>query len=414
MGETRSKSSKSKKSKKSKKAKKVKEVADPEPDVVDIDVPESDEENEVKGLETIEAPTSGIETIDAPESKRDLGSYFTVTPAEMPLLAYTVAALVFFFASVGKKCPDFEGIPGFRRRSLQFDDDLFDMIDDNFFDNYLEDLDNAFEDLDNAFEDALTSVNGVFGLGCLRTGYFAYALVFSIFGVLFGAGVLGWMKYNASLSESRNGLADAERDIEDGTVEEDLNKTVSEMFLDKHKKWIDLFLFAWATAGWAVFTFAGNGLFSTTGNGFFALWVMMLSSIWNLGVTADSITEQAKKSDTWIHALSLGSLVTIIELSTYLTGLFPMHKGPSGYGLFVSVTSLIFGLVVVIMSMVAPGKLDAKIKMYTLAGLLVLWIVAACLTTFVGPFLITGNGYFAVWGSVAFAGMALSGAQGEM
>ena len=68
-------------------------------------------------------------------------------------------------------------------------------------------------------------------------------------------------------ADHRNGLADAERDIEDGTVEEDLNKTVSEMFLDNHKKWIDLFLFAWATAGWAVFTFAGNGLFSTTGNG---------------------------------------------------------------------------------------------------------------------------------------------------
>ena len=140
----------------------------------------------------------------------------------------------------------------------------------------------------------------------------------------------------------------------------------------------------------------------------------MLASIWNLGVTADSISAQVKKSDTWIHALSLGSLVTLIELSTHLNSFFPTDKGICGYGLFVAVASLIFGLVVVIMSMAAPGKLDPKIKMYILVGLLVLWIITACLTTFIGPFLITGNGYFAVWGSAAFAGMALSGVQSEL
>jgi hypothetical protein len=267
--------------------------------------------------------------------------------------------------------------------------------------------------LDNVFENTLSGL----GIGCLSTGYYAYAICFSIFGVLFGAGVLGWMKFNASLAENRKGLAGYdEQDIEDGMAGEETNKSVSELFLDNHKKWIDLFLFVWATAGWAVFTFAGNGLFSITGNGFFALWIMMLCSIWNMGVTTDSIKDQAKKSDAWIHALSLGSLVTIIELSTFLDGFrfFGSYVGISGYGLFVACSSLLFGLVVVIMSMVAPGKLDAKIKMYTLGAFLVLWIIAACLTTFQGPFLNTGNGYFAAWGSVFAAAMAFSGAQGEL
>lgn len=141
---------------------------------------------------------------------------------------------------------------------------------------------------------------------------------------------------------------------------------------------------------------------------------MMLCSIWNLGVTTDSIKDQARKSDTWIHALSLGSLVTIIELSTYLDGFVFQYKEISGFGLFVAVSSFIFGLVVVIMSMFAPGKLDAKIKMYALGAFLVLWIIAASLTTFVGPFLSTGNGYFAAWGSVFAAAMAFSGVQGEL
>ncbi len=275
--ETRSKSDKSgmskksKKSKKSSKSKKVKKVVEtePEPELVDINVPESDDEEAVVAY--VVQPT---------ESKKGFASYFTFTKAETPLLCYTIGALIFFFASVGKKCPSFAtGIPGFGgRRHLQFTDDTPTSTGD--LDNLFGDLDNLFEDLDNfwgssgddffggTLDNAFGNVLGGLGLGCLSTGYYAYAICFSIFGVLFGAGVLGWMKYNASLAENRKGLAGYdEQDIEDGMAGEETNKSVSELFLDNHKKWIDLFLFVWATAGWAVFTFSGNGLFSITGNG---------------------------------------------------------------------------------------------------------------------------------------------------
>jgi len=405
MGETKTK--KSKKSKKSKKTKK--EVLEPEADVVDIDVPESEseddgyyEEKEPDETEVVEVDDK-IETLEsaAPASTRGFTSPVQFTKAELPLLGYTFAALVFFLAAVGKRCRGFG-----RRRLDQFDVGSF--------------LDELFEEAmtyDDDFNYGGAGLGSFMSLGCLRNSYYAYALCFGIFGVLFGAGMIGWMKYNASLAEKRNGPEGFfGEDIEDGTTEEDTNKSVSELFLDNHKKWINIFLFLWAAIGWAVFVFAGDGVFAMTGNGFFALWAMLLFSIWNLGVTTDSIKDSAKTVDTWISAMSLGSIITIVELTTFYPWRFHPYKGISSYGLAVSTITLVFGLVVFGMSKFgSPGSgIDAKIKMYILAGLLVLWIITACLTTFIGPFLVTGNGYFAVWGTAIFAGMAFSGVQAEL
>ena len=275
--ETRSKSNKSSSSKKKKKkSKKVKKVVEtePEPEVVDIDVGnESEDEQPKSGIETVEAFP-----VESTESKKGFASYLTFTKAEMPLLGYTIAALIFFFASVGKKCPaSVFGSLGFRRRHLQGDINFDNIFDSSFIpgdDTFTNDFGfgngfgNGDDFLGGSLDQVFGDVAGLFGLGCLNTGYYAYAICFSIFGMLFGAGVLGWMKFNASLADNRKGLAGYdEQDIEDGRETFQGEKTVSERFLDDHKKWIDLFLFVWATAGWAVFTFAANGLFSITGNG---------------------------------------------------------------------------------------------------------------------------------------------------
>lgn len=268
--ETRSKSNKSsssKSKKKKKKSKKVKKVVEtePEPKVVDIDVGDESEDDQ---------PESGIETVEAfpvesTESKKGFASYLTFTKAEMPLLGYTIAALIFFFASVGKKCPasPFESL-GFRRRHLQGDINFDNIFSDSSLSGFGNGFGNGDDLIGNSFDQILGDVAGLFGLGCLNTGYYAYAICFSIFGMLFGAGVLGWMKFNASLADNRKGLAEYdEQDIENGRETFQGEKTVSEKTLDNHKRWIDLFLFGWATAGWVVFTFAANGLFSITGNG---------------------------------------------------------------------------------------------------------------------------------------------------
>lgn len=148
--------------------------------------------------------------------------------------------------------------------------------------------------------------------------------------------------------------------------------------------------------------------------GFFALWAMMIFAIWNFGVSIDDVKDQAKKSESIIYAMILGSVIAIIELTT---GPLPFqnrsNKGIASYTLAVAVIAIVFGLVTVGISRFGKDKIDAEIRFWCLLLILVLWIVAACLTTFVGPFLTTGNGYFAVWGSAVFAGMAFVETQKE-
>lgn len=135
-----------------------------------------------------------------------------------------------------------------------------------------------------------------------------------------------------------------------------------------------------------------------------------------MGLTADAIASQAKKSEPWIHLVTFGSIVTIIELTARYSWRFHPNKGIASYGLSVAVVSIVFGLVIAVFSMIGneDRKLDPKIRMWVLVVLLVLWLLTACLTTFIGPFTITGNGYFAVWGCTIALGLAFANVQSEM
>jgi len=134
---------------------------------------------------------------------------------------------------------------------------------------------------------------------------------------------------------------------------------------------------------------------------------MMIFAIWNFGISVDDVKDQAKKSETVIYAMILGSVIAIIELTTGpLPFQYRSNKGIASYTVAVAVIAIVFGLVTMGMSRFGKDKIDTEIQFWCLLLILVLWIVAACLTTFIGPFLTTGNGYFAVWGSAVFAGMA--------
>lgn len=406
-----------KKSKKSKKQKKQ-EYSDDEADageVIDIDAGEDeadDEDLEDKDdyyMENEADDTEGAEVEDKGDivgeettggAKKSLFSApaLQFTQAEMPLLGYAMAAFVFFLAAVGKQCK-------FRRRT----EDL--MAD--FLEDILSDV--VFDDDFNYDVNPYVGIYGsMSGFGCLSTGYYAYAICLGIFGILMAVGLVIWMKYNASLAAKRNNSGDLQIDSDSVTNEED--KSVSELFLDNHKWIFNGFLFLWAVIGWAIFTFGALGVFAMTGNGFFALWAMLLFSIWNLGVTADAIATQAKKSEPWVHVMTFGSIVTIIELTARYSWRFHPYKGIASYGLSVAVISIVFGLIIAAFSIIGneDRKIDPKIRLWTLVALLVLWLVTACLTTFVGPFTITGNGYFAVWGCTIASGLAFANVQSEM
>lgn len=378
---------------------------------------DKDKEEETLGMDVDEKDEAVATTAPADNKVCFSASALHFTQAELPLLGYGLASFVFFLSAVTRRTKTAQFVQDFNSNSVN--------------DMYSDVMDNAFEDIWNYIEPTYTDLTSSYTNICagyggtLRSSHFAYALSLGLIGALMAGAAFGWMRYNNGLATKRNGEQPVGGDVEGGsqagsedariTTEEDPNKSKSELFLDNYKWVINLVLFLWAFIGWAFFTFGGGDVFAYTGNGFFALWAMMIFAIWNFGITVDDITEQAKNSDSIIYGMILGSVIAIIELTT---GPVPYqwqsNKGIASYALAVAVISIVFGLVTMGMSRFAKDELNPKIRFWCLLVILVLWIAAACLTTFIGPFLTTGNGYFAVWGSVVFAVMAFVDTQKEL
>ena len=51
-------------------------------------------------------------------------------------------------------------------------------------------------------------------------------------------------------------------------------------------------------------------------------------------------------------------------------------------------------------------RIGGKVNLGLMSFLALGWLIAACLVTFDGPFLMTGNGYFASWTAFLTAGSA--------
>lgn len=182
--------------------------------------------------------------------------------------------------------------------------------------------------------------------------------------------------------------------------------------------------------------------------GYFALTAMVCFSIANMGVTTDMLVEAACYTEAAIYGLTLCAVIVIMELTVgFGVGqkswrFFRDHKTICNYGLVVATLSILLGLVTFgfhvrksirdFMQGPLPGQplpqtprgtpqpptstktLHLEIRFWIISIMLALWIILACLTTFVGPFLMTGNGYFAVWASTFFSGLAFMNVQKEI
>lgn len=293
--------SKKKKSKKQKKVVDEEEAFEEDADVVDlddapvdIDAGEEEEESSEEVDDNVEASRSQTMAVGSYEEEEKAGkkSPISFSKAEMPLLGYALASFVFFLAAVGKRARRgslgstnnlavgmagaqaannmannlFEGIID----EFDIEDDSVENVMDGIFDSTWIDDDwntNYDDDFGLGLDQMLGNVCGM-GFGRLRNSYYAYALCLGIFGMLMAGALIGWMKYNASLAAKREETKASRGGIEDdGSAYDDENKSVSELFLENHGKWFNLFLFLWAFIGWAIFTFGGDNVFRFTGNG---------------------------------------------------------------------------------------------------------------------------------------------------
>jgi hypothetical protein len=148
-------------------------------------------------------------------------------------------------------------------------------------------------------------------------------------------------------------------------------------------------LFLWTFIGACFLTFE-RGPFPKSSNGYFAAWGTTVFAVMSLGISADKL--KGAGSNMGLLASSIVLLAAITSFMLKYSG----YKGELTYAIIVASLSIL--ALAFFMKMEKDGSEPHNIKFPVLALFSILWVVNACLLTFSGPFIETGNGYFSAWG----------------
>ncbi|KAG7362055.1 hypothetical protein IV203_025721 [Nitzschia inconspicua] len=170
------------------------------------------------------------------------------------------------------------------------------------------------------------------------------------------------------------------------------------------QKYLGYVMLVWSIVGACLMTF-GSGPFQATGNGYFAVWGMVIFAVQHCGATQQ--LKQGVQNLSSLAGLGLAAIVMIIAVSFEVNGFF---RSNSIYTMILSCFTVV--LVAGIMYAEQKEGMDFPVmyQFYTLIIWSILWIVAACLVTFNGPFVLTGNGYFTAWAATVLSLFATVGA----
>lgn len=149
-------------------------------------------------------------------------------------------------------------------------------------------------------------------------------------------------------------------------------------------------MFIWWFLTACILTFSGP--FLVTSNGYFSSWLGVACATVGIGITPEAMKSQASNLG-YLNGVWVASIILICAVPSYI-GQGKDYHGESVYALVVGVLSL----VCVMMLSVYPDLLGSSMRfqpfiMFAIAN----WVVMACIVTFRGPFIDTGNGYFSVW-----------------
>ena len=157
-------------------------------------------------------------------------------------------------------------------------------------------------------------------------------------------------------------------------------------------QYCNYFNFVWCFTGACIMTFGGP--FKFTGNGYFASWGMAVFSIVALGASQSDITGMDS-----VSGLLAAAIITVIAvISDWTKG----YQGELIYAIIIAGLTIFVCLAMIKGGSIPGASALTAHRFPVLAFFAVAWILVAGLLTFRGPFLLTGNGYFGVWGG-AFA-----------
>lgn len=200
-----------------------------------------------------------------------------------------------------------------------------------------------------------------------------------------------WREYAISVPSVGMGLAAVGLLM---TLKEDLYK--------EHGKWLNQFLFVWNFIGACFLTFSSPFVF--TGNGYFASWATVVTAAMALGFTASAFQTSVKGLGALMGLLA-SSIIVIIALIDWVGG--GIFRAESIYAMVVACITVVLVLAHIYKEKKeGDGDGGGMVTFGVLAFFSVLWLVLACLVSFRGPFIATGNGYFASWAGAACACLA--------
>mmetsp|Transcript_24627 Transcript_24627/g.53105 ORF Transcript_24627/g.53105 Transcript_24627/m.53105 type:complete len:269 (-) Transcript_24627:304-1110(-) len=158
--------------------------------------------------------------------------------------------------------------------------------------------------------------------------------------------------------------------------------------LEKVEKPVSLFLFFWWAIGTGVITFKAP--FIEASNGYFAAWAgLIFTAHWALNIDTSKFTELDKGRKTLVLFGAAGA-VEMFACIPFLTS----FTGQAAWGLSAGLITLIVCGVLFKMFEDINGQM---LKVSAII-MFIIWAAVAGVTTFDGPFLTAGNGYFASWG----------------
>lgn len=156
------------------------------------------------------------------------------------------------------------------------------------------------------------------------------------------------------------------------------------------EKLCSVFLLLWWIFGTGFITFKGPFIF--TSNGWFGAWGgLMFSCQWCIGLDFVSYDSQSREVKHLIN-LVFCSIVTI------LASISPLREKSfrfEGAGLSIAAGAVTLIVCAYLIGMYKDIKKD--VMKLTAILLFVLWVITAGICTYIGPFLLTGNGFFACW-----------------
>lgn len=169
-----------------------------------------------------------------------------------------------------------------------------------------------------------------------------------------------------------------------------------------------IFLFLWCFVGACLMTF-GQGPFLVTSNGYFSSWAMAVFSVQGAGISSAAM----KKGITTMSSelgLFTSAVIVLVSCIDWVSN-SGEYKGESIYALVLSAVTIVLILIFLCMERGNRGD-PSRFKWIILACFAAMWIVEACLVTFRGPFVVTGNGYFGSWGGALTSVYATNAARG--